>query len=144
MRNMAIILIEEQLEFKCVDCGESLQKNFFVSKPKSDPTTYSLSCHACRVIFSYLKRWQLRQWKEAVFGLHCTYCRKIATGAWGHLDHIYPKKLGGSDKLGNRQLLCRPCNLTKSGRTEDEVIGLAHKIGGYLKPVRLLTQMSNP
>lgn len=33
-----------------------------------------------------------------------------------HVDHIVPRKLGGTDELHNLQLLCVQCNLRKGGR----------------------------
>jgi len=33
-----------------------------------------------------------------------------------HVDHVVPRKLGGTDELSNLQLLCVQCNLSKGGR----------------------------
>ena len=33
-----------------------------------------------------------------------------------HIDHIVPKRLGGSDLEENLQVLCQNCNLQKGGR----------------------------
>ena len=33
-----------------------------------------------------------------------------------HVDHIVPRRLGGTDELNNLQLLCSNCNLSKGGR----------------------------
>ena len=33
-----------------------------------------------------------------------------------HVDHIVPRRLGGTDELSNLQLLCVQCNLRKGGR----------------------------
>jgi 5-methylcytosine-specific restriction protein A len=37
-----------------------------------------------------------------------------------HVDHIVPRKLGGTDELSNLQLLCVQCNLSKGGRFFDK------------------------
>lgn len=42
----------------------------------------------------------------------CAVCRE-KLGADLHIDHIMPKKLGGSNARSNLQLTCPPCNLTK-------------------------------
>lgn len=45
----------------------------------------------------------------------CAVCHdKLASDA--HLDHIMPRKLGGSNDRSNFQLTCPTCNLTKSAQ----------------------------
>lgn len=45
----------------------------------------------------------------------CAICRG-KLGAKYHVDHIIPVSRGGSNLPRNLQILCQPCNLTKSGR----------------------------
>jgi 5-methylcytosine-specific restriction endonuclease McrA len=46
---------------------------------------------------------------------HC--CQRCGQGEGKlHVDHIVPKRLGGSDLMENLQTLCQMCNLSKGGR----------------------------
>lgn len=47
-------------------------------------------------------------------GFSCAMCGH--TGNDLQLDHVAPVAKGGTNDLGNLQLLCPPCNLTKSDR----------------------------
>lgn len=41
----------------------------------------------------------------------CQICGAMAT----HVDHIIPRRLGGTDSMDNLQALCKRCNLAKGG-----------------------------
>ncbi len=41
---------------------------------------------------------------------HCAYCGKEITIKSMQVDHIIPKKLDGSDEIGNLNPSCRSCN----------------------------------
>lgn len=51
-------------------------------------------------------------------GGKCFYCGAVLTldGKW-HVEHSFPRALGGSDELPNLVAACVPCNLAKSDRT---------------------------
>jgi len=50
----------------------------------------------------------------------CAYCR-TRLGKY-HVDHIEPIARGGSNDRSNLQLLCKPCNKTKSARDPLEFV----------------------
>lgn len=47
-------------------------------------------------------------------GYTCTYCGDVAT----EVDHIIPRKVGGSHDMDNLTSACRRCNLLKGARSE--------------------------
>lgn len=55
-------------------------------------------------------------------GWVCTYCSGLGNyelgpdGRTWHVDHIYPKHMGGDDGMDNLVLACATCNLRKSAR----------------------------
>ena len=57
--------------------------------------------------------------RRQVFTLNskCFHC-----GSTNHLqiDHIYPRSKGGSDILGNLQVLCAKCNVKKSNKFQSD------------------------
>lgn len=48
-------------------------------------------------------------------GSICCMCGEIVT-EYHQIDHIIPKRDGGSDAIENLQLLCRPCHSLKTAR----------------------------
>ena len=60
-----------------------------------------------------------RAHKERVFardGRTCRYCGSDEEPL--HIDHIISRKRGGTHDLDNLQVLCKPCNLSKSSKEE--------------------------
>ncbi|CDM65415.1 RNA-guided endonuclease IscB [Pyrinomonas methylaliphatogenes] len=52
------------------------------------------------------------------WGRRCAYCgaEKVPL----EIEHIVPKSRGGSDRVSNLSLACRPCNQAKGSRTAEE------------------------
>lgn len=58
----------------------------------------------------------------------CVYCQKTGTqergpdGRGWHIDHAYPKALGGDDDPDNLILACATCNIRKGKKTAIAVL----------------------
>lgn len=44
----------------------------------------------------------------------CQSCGRVCTGRDCHVDHIIPKKAGGTDAIENLQILCQQCHQSKT------------------------------
>ena len=52
----------------------------------------------------------------------CAGCGCVLPKNDTHIDHAYPRSLGGTDDIFNRVLLCQPCNSRKSNKLT--IVGL--------------------
>lgn len=59
----------------------------------------------------------------------CVYCNDRLVAGKFHIDHIMPRKLGGSEERSNFQLTCSHCNHTKAAK---HPIDFAQSIGRLL------------
>lgn len=63
-----------------------------------------------------------------LFAWTCVYCQKTGSKAEGpdgrgwHVDHGYPKALGGDDDFDNLILACATCNIKKNKRLIMDVL----------------------
>ncbi len=60
-----------------------------------------------------VREYLLEKWKR-----ECAYCGK--TDIPLEIEHITPKSRGGSDRISNLAIACRPCNQAKGNRTAEE------------------------
>ena len=60
----------------------------------------------------------------------CHYCSSplVLDGAW-HVEHMFPRALGGGDEIGNLVAACVPCNLAKRDRTAIEFVMQGQAMG---------------
>lgn len=65
-----------------------------------------------------LAGYEIREYVLEKWGRECAYCHK--TGVPLEIDHITPQSRGGSDRVSNLTLACRPCNQAKDNRTAAE------------------------
>jgi 5-methylcytosine-specific restriction endonuclease McrA len=61
-----------------------------------------------------LAGYELREYLLEKWGRKCAYCD--AQGVPLEIDHIHPKSKGGSDRISNLTLACRPCNQCKGAQ----------------------------
>jgi len=81
--------------------------------------------------------------KQRVFdrdGRICRYCGSDEEPL--HIDHIIPRKLGGTHDLENLQVLCKACNLRKSSK--DEGVFLAQTATPPVFSSRISLMQSEP
>ena len=58
----------------------------------------------------------------------------MAPSRYFHLDNRLPKTYGGADDIGNRMLLCEPCNGSKTGTKTLTVLFQDNLREGHCQP----------
>lgn len=64
--------------------------------------------------------YEVREYLLEKWGRKCAYCHK--EGVPLEVEHIEPKSLGGSNRVSNLTLACRPCNEKKGSRPVSEFL----------------------
>jgi 5-methylcytosine-specific restriction endonuclease McrA len=76
--------------------------------------------------------YEVREYLLEKWGRKCAYCAK--EGVPLEVEHIRPKSLGGSDRVSNLTLACRPCNKKKGSLAiEDFLKGRKDLLATILK-----------
>lgn len=64
--------------------------------------------------------YEVREYLLEKWGRKCAYCAK--EGVPLEVEHIKPKSLGGSNRVSNLTIACRPCNEKKGSRPIEEFL----------------------
>jgi 5-methylcytosine-specific restriction endonuclease McrA len=67
-----------------------------------------------------LTGYELREYLLEKWGRTCAYC--AATQVPLQMDHIYPQARGGSNRVSNLTLACRPCNEKKGAQSIEQFL----------------------
>jgi 5-methylcytosine-specific restriction endonuclease McrA len=76
-------------------------------------------------------------------GYICQYCGQDAT----QVDHVIPRKVGGSHDLDNLVACCAPCNTRKGARSEGLFLGEGSTppvFSAYLSPTQSVLHEDSP
>ena len=65
-----------------------------------------------------LQGYEVREYLLEKFGRKCCYCGKTDIAL--EIEHIMPKSRGGSNRVSNLCLACKPCNQRKGNKTAEE------------------------
>lgn len=65
--------------------------------------------------------YEIREYLLEKWGRSCAYCGTKNVSRF-EIDHIYPRSRGGSNRVSNLALSCKPCNQTKANRDIHEFL----------------------
>ena len=68
--------------------------------------------------YGELSGYEVKEYLLEKFGRACVYCQ--IAGVPLEVEHITPTAKGGSNRVSNLTLACRPCNLKKGNQTAEE------------------------
>lgn len=75
----------------------------------------------------------VREYLLEKFNRTCVYCG--ATGVPLEVEHLVPRSRGGSDRVSNLAIACKPCNQDKGNKTAAEY-GYPHLMSEAKRPLR--------
>ena len=84
-----------------------------------------------------LAGYELREYLLEKWGRQCTYCETQNIPL--EIEHVKPKSKGGSNRVSNLVLACRPCNQAKANQSIQEFLANQPK-----KLTRILSQLKAP
>jgi 5-methylcytosine-specific restriction endonuclease McrA len=86
--------------------------------------------------------YEVREYLLEKWGRRCTYCGK--DGVPLQVEHIHPRCLGGSNRVSNLTLACRPCNEKKGSHPiEDFLKGKKDLLGKIMKSINTQNYKNN-
>jgi len=80
-----------------------------------------------------LQGYEVKEYLLEKFNRKCAYCGK--TDIPLEIEHIIPKARGGSNRVSNLTISCRPCNIKKGSQTAEE-FGHPEVQAQALKPLK--------
>lgn len=75
------------------------------------------------------RQFAIQDGKCAYAGHKFSWCLIVLEGSDAHWDHRTPLSRGGSNDAKNGQYLCRPCNVRKNARNEDDFLRESMNLG---------------
>jgi 5-methylcytosine-specific restriction endonuclease McrA len=67
-----------------------------------------------------LEGYEIREYLLEKWGRKCVYCQKENIPL--EIEHIHPKSRGGSDRVSNLTIACRPCNQKKGNQSIEKFL----------------------
>ena len=117
---------------KCRKCERAVQVRNYYDLKASDPFTWKI-----RILKNCRSRDITREWIEATLtrqDYRCAVSGRSISKLDFEVDHIIPRAKGGSNELGNLQLVSRAANSAKSDLSNDELVRLCVDIVRTLRP----------
>jgi len=119
-------ILREQAKAHYHKKGKHTERRYYEDMKKNDPFEWRARNLRRNASNEITKKWLLQQWKTQEG--KCVLSGRCLDVTTFHVDHITPKKAGGSDALCNLRLVCPEANMAKSGLTDKQLIKLCQDI----------------